>query len=43
MGSAFGIAVFSWRPPDLDFTAFGTILMTFWEAFGEVFGDGWKS
>ena len=36
------LRLFSRRPLELDFTAFGAVLMTFWEAFGEVFGDGWK-
>ena len=40
--SAFVFVVFSRRPLDLDFIAFGTVFMTIWEAFREVFGDGWK-
>ena len=39
---SFVFAVFSRRPPELDITAFGIILMSFWEAFLEVFGDRWK-
>ena len=39
---AFLFAMFSRRPVELDFTAFGTVLRTFREAFAEVFGDGWK-
>ena len=40
--SEFICAVFSRRPPELEFIAFGTILKTFWEAFRVVFGTGWK-
>ena len=37
---AFVFVVFSRRPPERHLTDFYIILMTFREAFGEVFGDG---